>query len=214
MIKNLIQTKEDEFEKSNITDLEDLISAFDKDRDFFGPHISEENAMKSRSVFVSNFAPNTILDMNIDDYVFGKIDPNTGHTDQGTFCYQLEFRTDGFGGIRGTPANKFGIYCDKETQNYLYNKDKHDSPELAFKAIRAEIHSILEAGKQISVDKDWSNFAHILEGEFDIQRHVRSKILSVYYPNEFLQMHSDKDGEHILKSLFRLSKEQIDKGLF
>jgi hypothetical protein len=58
------------------------------------------------------------------------------------------------------------------------------------------------------------NFANTLEGKFDIQRHVRSKILAVYYPNQFLQMHSEKDAEHILKSLFGLQKEQIDNGLF
>jgi hypothetical protein len=108
----------------------------------------------------------------------------------------------------------FGIYCDKATQDYIYDKDKFDSPEAAFKAIKSQIYLVLKTGKQFTVDKDWRKFAQVLEGEFDIQRHVRSKILSIYYPDEFLQMHSSKDAEHILESLFRLPKEQIDKGLF
>ena len=155
-----------------------------------------------------------ILEMNIDDYVLGKIDPNTGQTNQGTFCYRLEFGIEGFGGIRGTPANKFGIYCDKTTQNYMYNKDEYDSPEAAFEAIKSQIHLMLQTGKQVTVNKDWRKFAQVLEGEFDIQRHVKSKILSIYYPDEFLQMHSSKAAEQILESLFQLPKEQIDKGLF
>jgi hypothetical protein len=142
--------------------------------------------------------------MNIEDYCIGKIDPNTGQSNQRTFCYRPEFGIEGFGGISRTPANKFGIYCDKKTRDYIYNKDKYSSPETAFKSISSEIHLILQAGKQFTVDKDWKNFAHILEGEFDIRRHVRSKILGVYYPNEFLQMHSDKDAEHIMESLFGL----------
>jgi hypothetical protein len=120
----------------------------------------------------------------------------------------------GFGGIGGTPSNKFGIYYDKETQDYIYDKDKYESPEAAFKSIKSEIYSILQAGKQFTADKGWMNFANTLEGKFDIQRHVRSKILAVYYPNQFLQMHSEKDAEHILKSLFGLAKEEIDNGLF
>ena len=194
--------------------LEDLIHAFDKDRNFFGTHISEKDALKVQSQFISDFPSDKILEMNIDDYCFGKIDHNTGQSNQRTFCYRLEFEIEGFGGIRSTPANKFGIYCDKKTQEYIYDKAKYDSPEAAFKSIRSEIYSILQAGKKFTVDKDWMNLADILEGRFDIQRHVRLKILAVYYPNEFLQTHSDKDAEHIMESLFGLPKEQIDKGLF
>jgi hypothetical protein len=88
--KKLMQPKE-ESEKSNITNLEDLILAFDKDRNFFGSHISEEDAMKLQSQFISDFPADKILEMNIDDYVFGKVDSETGQIDQGTFCYRLEF---------------------------------------------------------------------------------------------------------------------------
>lgn len=211
--KKLVQTKQ-EFEKHNITNLEDLIIGYDKDRDFFGSHISEEEAMKLRDRFVADFPPAKTLEMNIDDYVFGKIDPNTGQNDQDTFCYRLEFGIKGFGGIRGTPAIKFGIYCDKRTQEYVYNKDKYDSPESAFKSIKTQIQSILDAGKQVTSDKNWRNFAQLLEGDFDIMRHVRSKILAIYYPSNFLQMHSNKDYERILKSLFGLQEKEIDKGLF
>ena len=119
--KQLMQPKEPSQER-NITNLEDSISAFDKDRSFFGPHVSEEDAMKVRSQFLSDFPADRILEMDIDNYVFGKIDPNTGQTDHGTFCYRLEFGTEGFGGIKSTPANKFGIYCDKRLRIIFMTK--------------------------------------------------------------------------------------------
>jgi hypothetical protein len=46
--------------------------------------------------------------------------------------------------------------------------------------------SILQAGKQFIVDKDWKAFSRTVEGKFDIQRQVRSKILAIYYPEDFL----------------------------
>jgi len=198
----------------NPSELEELISSFDKDRYFFGPHTSEEDAMKLQAQFTFDFPPAKILEMNIDDYVVGKIEPNTGQKNQNNFCYRIEFEIKGFGGIGGTPATKYGIYCDKKTQEYVYDKNKYDSPESAFKSIRSQIQVILDTGKKVTMDKNWSNFAQILEGDFDIQRHVRSKILSIYYPDQFLQMHSNKDAQKILETLFGTRPEETNKGLF
>lgn len=202
------------FKKTTIADLEDLIQAFDKDRNVFGSHISDKDAMKLQAQFISDFHPDKISDMSLDDYALGKIDPNTGETDYGTFCYRLEFGIEGFGGISGTPATKFGIYRNKKTQEFNYNKSKFESPETAYNTIKSEILSILQAGKQFAVNKNWMILAQKLEGEFNIMRHVRSKILSVYYPNEFLQLHSNKAAERILGSLFGLLMEKIPNGLF
>ena len=211
--KKFVQSRE-EIKQADNADLEDLILAFDNDRYIFGSHISEEDAMKLQSQFTSDFPPERISDMSLDDYALGKIDPVTGQTDHGTFCYRLEFEIEGFGGISGTPANKFGIYRKKSTQEFIYNRSKFESPETAYNTIKSEILSILQDGKQFAVNKNWTILAQKLEGDFNIRRHVRSKILSVYYPNEFLQMHSNEDAEHILGSLFGLPREQIPNGLF
>jgi hypothetical protein len=82
-----------------------------------------------------------------------------------------------------------------------------ESPEKAFNAIKSEIVSILRAGKQFALNKDWTSLSQILERKFEIKRHVRSKILSVYYPVEFLQMHSNEDAKRILSSLFGVQRE-------
>jgi hypothetical protein len=197
-----------------ITNLEDLILKFDQDRKYFGDRISEEDAMKVRDRFVSDFPADKIMDMKIEDYVVGKIDPRTGLKNENNFCYRIEFKVRGFGGIGGTPAPKYGIYCDKRTQQYEYDKEKYDSADSAFESIRSQINTILEAGRKVVLDNDWREFASTLEGKFDIHRHVRSKILAVYYPNDFLQIHSEKDVRRILNLVFGVRPEEMDKGIF
>jgi hypothetical protein len=107
--------------------------------------------MELRSRFIPDFPPDRISEMQIDDYCVGKIDSSTGEPNRRTFCYRLERKMKGFGGIEGTPSSNFGIYYDKESQDYIYYKSKHDSTEAAFTSIKSEIHSILQAGKQFSV---------------------------------------------------------------
>jgi hypothetical protein len=124
--------------------LGELISSFDKDRNYFGPYkTSEEEKVKLRAKFISDFPREQILDMDIEDYVFGKIDPKTGTSNDSTFRHRLEFEMERFGGIRGTPAVKFGIYYDKKTQKCVYNQKKYNSPETAFEGIKSEIRNIL-----------------------------------------------------------------------
>ena len=59
--------------KDDIIDLEKLILEYDKNKELFGKRkITEKEAMKLRSQFISDFPPDKILDMEIDNYVIGK----------------------------------------------------------------------------------------------------------------------------------------------
>ena len=60
----------------------------------------------------------------------------------------------------------------------------------------------------------WIKLSNALEGDYNIRRHVRSKILGVYFPNDFLSMHGNKQAGEIQESVFGLSPSQIDEGLF
>ena len=54
-------------------DLEKLILKYDKNKEIFGKRkITEKEAMELRSQFVSDFPPDKILDIEIDNYVEGK----------------------------------------------------------------------------------------------------------------------------------------------
>ncbi|MGI8720196.1 MAG: hypothetical protein ACR2KF_06695 [Nitrososphaeraceae archaeon] len=82
---------EDAVGKMNPSKLDELISSFDKDRNFFGSHTGEDEAMKFRDEFVSDFPSDKVSEMNIDEYVFGRTNASTDQTDKDTFCYRLEF---------------------------------------------------------------------------------------------------------------------------
>ena len=62
------------------------------------------------------------MNMQVDEYVAGKPDPQTGRVNKSTFCYLLEFGLSSFGGIGGRKARKFGIYYSKESNQYVYDK--------------------------------------------------------------------------------------------
>ena len=134
-----------------------------------------------RSSFVSDFPIDKIQSMKLDEYVPGKPDSKTGQVDKTTFCYRLERSLPWQGSIQGVVAQKFGIYFNREENTYKYNKQKYDSLEKAFDAIKSELHSILHAGKQFKEHKNWLTLSGVLEHEgYNIYRLVRSRILSVY----------------------------------
>jgi hypothetical protein len=180
---------------------EELIEAFDKNKSLFEPErITLEEGEKLRLSFVSDFSMDRILEMKLDEYIAGKHDPQSDEVNKSTFCYRLERELGILSGIGGTTALKFGIYFSGKIQNYDYNKKKYDSHEKAFDAIKSEIYTILQAGKQFKEDKNWNNLSEVLERDYNIYSQVRSKILSVYYPEDFIQIHSLKYLQVILEA--------------
>jgi hypothetical protein len=66
---------------------------------------------------------------------------------------------------------------------------------------------MLQTGKQFKEDKNWNNLSEVLERDYNVYRQVRSKILSVYYPEDFIQIHS---LEHLQAILEAFGKPTID----
>jgi hypothetical protein len=111
-------------------------------------------------------------------------------------------------------AEKFGIYFNRKEKAYKYNRQKYDSPEKAFDAIKSEIYSVLQVGKQFKEHKNLETLSEVLEhDDYNIYRLVRSKILSVYYPEDFIQIHSLIHLKHILEA-FGKSTIDIEDKLF
>jgi MoxR-like ATPase/predicted RNA-binding protein len=194
--------------------LEELAQAFDKNRKLFmldRPPLQE--ILKARDEFVRDYSQEKVLQLNLDDYVQGKTDSATGEANHTTFCFRLERRVPWFGNIWGTPADKFGIYYSKEKKKYIYKDKDYRSPEEAFEAIKKEIYSIIEAAKAFSQDRDWAKLASTLEGRYNIERHVRSRILAIYFPEEFPQIHASDAVEKILAAI-GVPESRIEGGLF
>lgn len=182
--------------------LEELITEFNKNKTLFDPdRPSLEERNRSQVEFVTDFPSDKIMQMQLDEYVVGKRDSETSSVNKSTFCYRLEFKMPHFGGVGGRSSRKFGIHFDKKTQNYDYDKKRYETHQEAFDAVKSDIYDTIEAGMRFHSDKDWNNLSERVEREgYNIFRNVRSKILSIYYPSEFVPIHTEVPIDIILES--------------
>jgi len=183
---------------------EKIIHKFDQNRKLFRSWWKTDEERKQELYeFTSRYPIDNIPDMKIEDYVFGIPDPKTGKSKEDTFCYMLEHSLQSFGGIRGTPNEKFGIYFNKSKKNYSYDEDRYNSPQAAFEVIKKDIFRILQAGRQFQKDGDWKKLSDVVDQDegHNITSHVRSKILVAYFPNECIGIHSRKSLLKILEKL-------------
>ena len=171
--------------------LEELIVAFNRNVQLFDPDgYDQSQRNKEHEIFVTRFPLDSLTEMRLDQYVAGKPDHQTGLVNKSTFCYLLEFGSPSFGSIGGRQVIKFGIYYSKDSKEYIYNNSKYSSVEEAFNHLKREIVSILNAAKDLHADRDWKKFSDKVEqGDYDLYKNVRSKIIAVYFPQDFLNMH-------------------------
>lgn len=175
--------------------LTELAELFDKDKNFFREDgLSVQEIEDERKQFVSDFSEQKIAKMKLDEYIQGKRDTTT-------FCYRLERTLDWFGSIKGSYAEKFGIFYDKKRGKYAYDERKYGSAEEAFTSVKNQLLAILAAGKTFQADKNWKALSDVLENASDIQSHVKSRILAIYFPDSFLQIHSTGLLQELLRVL-------------
>ena len=149
---------------------------------------------KAREDFVHRFNPKKIASMTIDEYVQGK-------QSKTSFCYILERTLKGLGNVSGQYATKFGVWYSSEQQTYRFEKRLGDDYKQAFKKVRTSILNLLEAGKVHDYDEIISNPLNAL---------VKGKILSVYYPDDYLNIFSNEHLDYYLRS-FDLDTAELMK---
>jgi len=149
---------------------------------------------KAREDFVHRFNPKKIASMTIDEYVQGK-------QSKTSFCYILERTLKGLGNVSGQYATKFGVWYSSEQQTYRFEKRLGDDYKQAFKKVRTSILNLLEAGKIHDYDEIINNPLNAL---------VKGKILSVYYPDDYLNIFSNEHLDYYLRS-FDLDTAELMK---
>lgn len=140
---------------------------------------------KAREDFVKKFTPGKIASMKIDDYVIGR-------QSKTSFCYELERKLDKLGRITGQPSSKFGIWYSPSEMRYKYESRFGDDYKDAFQTIKTSIIELLEAGKHRDYDDIIANPLNAL---------IKGKILSVYYPDDYLNIFSREHLDYYLRSL-------------
>jgi len=193
-----IENSVDEREK-----LKRLTEEFKKNRRYFDPNRLEIHEMDEiREKIITHFTKEKISQMTIEEYVDGYIDETTKKSKNENFC-SVVFNAKPFGSIV-MPSGKsmFKVWIKKNTQRLDWNRGKYETPEQAFEESKRLILEILDAGEKFDLESISKN---------KLQRFFRSKILCIYFPEKFIQIHSRQGVEKIANMLKLFPKEEIPK---
>ena len=118
-----------------------------------------KDAEEQREYFISKFPEDKISEIQIDDYVAGRIPKNTD-----SFSYLVEFGTKIFGRIGGGSAWKHGVFVKKATQEYQFRQEAYGSWDEAYSTIINGINDFVKIGKEYATNEDYSKLDRITEG--------------------------------------------------
>ena len=144
-----------------------------------------KSVFKARENFVKRFNPDKIASMKIDEYVIGK-------QSKTSFCYEIERNLDRLGRITGQPSSKFGVWYSPNENDYKYESRLGNDYKEVFRKIKSYIIDLLDAGKNHNYDDIIANPLNAL---------LKGKILSIYYPNEYLNIFSREHLDYYLRTL-------------
>lgn len=142
-----------------------------------------EIAFQARGDFLNAFPIANLNRISLDNYVIGHQTP--------TFCAYVEAKTRAWANIQGSTADKFGIYFGKTKSDpkkiYRFTQKYGKTKEEAFKSVKAALLDLLRLGSEKNLDYSAID-ANPLSQMF------KAKILSLYYPDHFLNVCS---SEHL-----------------
>jgi len=154
---------------------------------------------KLRKTFTKDFSVKKFDSLGIDEYVAGKGSPS--------FCNRIENELNDWGNIHGSSAKKFGLYYGvlgkDKVKKYRIGKAKFGSSvDEAFKNIKSYIVELLKNKNDLDLLK-----ANPISPMF------KGKILSVYYPDKFLNIFSATHLNYFINilGLENNSRFELDK---
>ena len=140
-----------------------------------------------RSKFVMKFNYDKIKNLAIEKYV-------VGHGEKDTFCYWLETKLMKLGKIKGgtTADKKFGVYFSRDHNEYKTIPKWGINGLEAYEEIKRRITELLDAGRKNDIQTIKNS---------PISPMFKGKILSTYYPNEYLNIFSEKHLDYFIAEL-------------
>ncbi len=137
-----------------------------------------------RLQFVNKFPVDRIMDMELDEYVIGK-------PGRDSYCYWVEYKLKKLGSISGAYAYKFGVYYQDIQQRYDFTHKYGTSLDEAFHDVKETIVTLLSASED--------NMQAIIDNK--LAGIVKAKLLSLYYPQRYLNIFSENHINGFLNEL-------------
>ena len=149
----------------------------------------EDHAAQQRGAFLRAFPLRKLRNITIDEYVIGKQSP--------TFCAYVEPLTILWANIRGATSFKFGIYYGRiksdPTRRYRFVEKKFGRTKAqAFSAVKDALLQLVNDGAVL-------NFEAIDDNP--LSQMFKAKILSLYFPDRYLNVCSQEHIEHLSSEL-------------
>lgn len=146
----------------------------------------QEIAEQVRGRFLNDFPLKSLQKIELDDYVIGLQKP--------TFCDQVEAKTRPWANIQGATSNKFGIYFGKTKSDpkkiYRFTQKFGKTKTTAFRAVKTALLDLIQLGGAPTLD-----FKKIDANP--LSQMFKAKILSLYFPDRFLNVCSSDHLEHL-----------------
>lgn len=143
----------------------------------------EDLAFQVRGEFLRAFPKENLDRLSLDQYVIGHQKP--------TFCTHVEVKTRSWAIIQGSTSSKFGIYFGKTKSDpkkiYRFTRKYGETKEGAFRAVKTALLELVGLGGENNLD-----FSAIDANP--LSQMFKAKILSLYYPERFLNVCS---AEHL-----------------
>ena len=140
-----------------------------------------------RDEFVDYFNVEFIRHMKVDDYAIGR-----GIKDWHIFSYGIERTFHDLGSIVGATSYKFGIFYSPGEKTYKWAVRYGETKTKAFNQIKRCIVDLLECGHDGDIEGIANNMLSSM---------VKGKILSLYYPEQYLNIFSDTHLDAFLVKL-------------
>lgn len=167
--------------------IENLIKQFTKTIPEILP--KEHELEKKRICFVNDYNMKKLINMTKEEYVVG-----LGRKD--SFCYRLETELQELGNIHGATSAKFGLYYGKSgddtEEKYRYTKKYGENPDDALDEIKEQIVFLRMNGEK----KDLEAIRKCTLAPL-----FRGKILSVFFPEDFLCIFTDEHLDYFMQKL-------------
>lgn len=182
----------------NVTELREFQTEFQKIWKDINTGFKEIERLRKR--FVKDYHVDRIKKLTLDDYVVGKRDSTS-------FCNRIENELNEWGNIHGSNARKFGLYYG------TFGKDKESKYRIGKKRFGTDytkaLDEILSSIIELIENKDNTK----LIKSNPISPMFKGKILSVYYPNQYLNIFSATHLNYFINALGldNKSKSEIDK---
>jgi len=171
----------------NIDDLRNKQAVFEGRRQDRQNHYRKLERL--RNDFVKLFPLSRIATLTLEEYVVGKKINRKVNTN--SFCYWLEWKTEELGKMQGARADKFGLYCDKKTQEYKFIK-KFANANRALSSLKTEISNLIQFARSASL-KDIKSVK--------LSPMFKGKILFLYYPDRYINIFSEEYIDYFIGNI-------------